>query len=170
MTAEVVKSAIPQISAAAQRVADLFRSMEVGHVVTYEMVNAAAGFDVRERRGVVATARRRVLMDDSVHIATVYGAGYKRLSPQEAAETISSDITRSRNAARKGVRKAQRIDVLALPVEQRPRFVAQATLCVLIGETTKAKNQAKLAAVASTQPENTALLAQRMALEALRSE
>lgn len=166
--AQVVRSAIPQISAASLRVIDLFRSTEIGEVVTYETVSAAAGFDVRERRYVVATAKRRVLTDDGIHMATVRGVGYKRLSAKEAADTIGSDLTRSRNAARSGTRKAQRISVLELPEAQRSRFVAQATLCALISESTKARSQDRLAAVAETRPEDTAILAQREALDALK--
>lgn len=166
---EVVRSAIPQISAAAEALVSLFRSLEVGHVVTYDTLNAAAGVDVRVKRNIVATARNRVLVDDSIHIVTVWGVGIKRISGAEAADTMPAYIQRSRSAARKGAKVAKHVDILEVPTDKRPMFVAQTTLCHLISDSTNAKNQAKLAAAASTQPANTAVLAGKMALEALKS-
>lgn len=165
----VIVPAIPQISAAAQQLVQLFRSIDVGATVTYETMSAAAGVDVRARRHVITTARNRVLVDDSVHIVAVYGVGMRRVSQQEAADTLPSYLTKARNAARKGRRVASKINVLEVPRDKRPAFVAQATLCELIGKTTTAKSQAKLAAAATTQPENTATLAAKQALDALRS-
>lgn len=164
----IVRTTIPQISAASLRVIDLFRSMAIGDVVTYETVSAAAECDVRVRRNILATARRRVLADDGIHVATVRGVGLKRLSAREAADTIGSDLLRSRNAARSGTRKAKQISVLDLPPSQRARFVARATLCSLISESTKARSQERLIAVAETRSEDTAILAQREALDALK--
>lgn len=169
MNCEVAKPAIPEISPAAQRVANLFRSSAVGDVLPYEMVNAAAGCDVRANRHIVATARNRVLMDDQVHIATVSKVGYKRLSPVEAADTLGCDLERSRNAARKGVKKAKRISVLDLPADKRNEFVGRASLCAMITEGTSTKSQEKLMAAASQQPESTAILAMKQTLEALKS-
>lgn len=166
---EVVRSAIPQISAAAEALVSLFRSLKVGDVVTYETMTAAAGVDVKSKRNIIATARNRVLTDDSIHIVTVWGAGVKRISGAEAAGTMPAYIQRSRSAARKGAKVAKHVDILDVPADKRPMFVAQATLCHLIGDSTTAKSQAKLAAAASTQPADTAVLAGKMALEALRS-
>lgn len=171
MTTEttVTRHAIQEISASAQQLIGLFRSMNVGDVVTYATANAAAGLDVKVKRYPAYTAIKRVLIDDSIHIATVRGVGFKRLSPAEAAATLPSDIGKSRRAAKRGLRKAQHVSILDVPAEKRMEFVAQATLCSLIGDAASAKGQAKLAAAASTQPENTAILAQRMALDALKA-
>lgn len=169
--ADVVRVPIQSRSEQAQRVIDLFRACPVGDVLTYETINAAAGCDVREtgHRYIVNTAKNRVLRDDGIHMAVIRGVGYKRLTEVEAAATLASDVNRSRNAARKGVVKAEHIDVLALEPDDRVKFVMRGTLCMLISESTKPKAQAKLAAVASAQPPSTAVLAQRMALEALKS-
>lgn len=166
---EIVRSAIPQISAASEALVALFRGLEVGQFATYATMTAAAGVDVLSKRNVIHTARNRVLVDDAIHIVTVYGVGAKRISSAEAADTMPAYIQRSRSAARKGAKVAKHIDILELPADKRPMFVAQATLCHLISDSTTAKSQAKLAAAASTQPTNTAVLAGKMALEALKS-
>jgi hypothetical protein len=165
----VTSPAVQQISAASQAVANLFRSAEVGDVITYEMVNAAAGCDVRQKRYIASTARNRVMVDDGVHIAAVYGVGFRRLSPAEAAETLDSDLSRARNAARKGAKRASHISVLDVPTDKRGEFVMRRSLCELIKDGTGSKGQAKLLAVANTQPADTAILAMKQTLDALKS-
>jgi hypothetical protein len=168
-TTEIVRSSIPQISAAAQRVSDLFRSMAVGDTVTYEMVNAAAGTDVRVKRYIADTARNRVLMSDSAHIATVHGIGYKRLNSREAADAVDSDMSRSRKAARRGLKKAQRVPIGDLPKDEQARHVMRTSLCMIVSESLGTKGRAKIEALACARPETMAALAQREALDALKA-
>ena len=167
--AEVTRSAIPQISAAAQRLAELFRSLEPDEVVTYETASAAAGVNVIVKRHVAATARNRVLMDDSIHIATVYGKGFKRLTTREAAEAVDGDMSRAKLAARRGVKKAERVELLELPETERARHVMRTTLCRVVAEGLGSKSRAKLE-LAAGKGENTAVLAQREALLALMGD
>lgn len=168
--AKVSKSTIPQISAAAQEVCQVFRSLAVDETATYEHLTAAVGFDVRAKPYIVRTAIKRVLADDGIHMATVRGVGLKRVSATEAAATIMpSKLSRARSAAKSCTKTAEKISVLELPVEQRASFAARATLASLIADATTQKSVAKLAAAASTQGENTAIIAGKMALKALMS-
>ncbi len=161
---DVVRTPIPMLSAAAERIIGLMKSAAEGDVLTYEMLSAAAGFDVRRRRGVLGTAKNRVMVDDKIHFAAVRGVGYKRLTLEEAAETMSADLMRARRAARRGTKKAKRIDLLSLPEAKRAQFVARTSLCDIIQEATKPRAVARIEALAT----NTAIVAQREALEAIK--
>lgn len=152
------------VGTAIGNLANLFRSMEVGEVVTYSTMNAAAEIDVRETN-VHRRAKLIVLREDAIHLGCVHGVGYKRLNPKEASEEVGSQLNRVRNAARRGVLKASKVDILALPVEERAKFVMRASLCSMISESTSSKSKEKVLELA--QKEDTAVIANRLMLQSL---
>jgi len=123
---------IPAISIETQAIISRLRDAKVNEVVTYVELSSLVKRNVQKHRGSLDTARRRLLSDDRRIFGVVLGVGLRLLAAPEAAESISADVTRVRRGARRGLRKAQAIDVLKVPQTARAALVARASLLGLI--------------------------------------
>ncbi len=163
------KPVISAMSSDTQALIDLGRSMEVGELLTYAVIQREVGFDVRKRRGPMRTALHRLLVDEGYHFDCVRTMRYRRLNNAEAAKTLARPIRRARAAARRGTRTAQKVDVLALPKDERATFVGRASLCGLMDDVSSAKSQRKLTELAS-EDTSKGLMSAKRALEALKGK
>lgn len=103
------------------------RDTQPGDIITYEALSALLGRDVREFcRGCVATARR-TLQEESLFYDTVSGVGYRRLNNEEACKATAHYLSRSRRAARRGMKHLQRVPYESLTQETQREHLTMST-------------------------------------------
>ena len=160
---------IPSLSIEAGAIMSRLRECKPGDVVTYDELSKVVGKDVRMSRGGLATARKRVEVDDRIIFETIATVGVKCLTALEAAQSMTAHVRRTRSAARRGVRKARAIDVLAVPPAERLTLIARASYLALVDGTGAPAAQKRLEAAIQTQ-DGSAFLPLQRSLEALREK
>jgi len=143
------------------------RECKPGDIVTYAELSLLLGKNAREHRGPLQAARHRLERDERMIFEVIRLVGVKCLSAPEAAASMASHVRRVRKAARKGVRKAQAIDILQVPPEARAGLVATASFLALVDSAGAPASMRRLEASVEKQPTTQFLPLQR-ALAALR--
>lgn len=72
---------------------------------TYNELSDAAGTDVRRHRGCLETARKSLLRDKQIVFEAIPGVGLKRADDAMIVDARTSDMSRIRNVARRGLKK-----------------------------------------------------------------
>ena len=125
--------------------------LNVDDVITYEQLEERLGYDVRERGYPVRKAIRRLWNDDVKFIINVRGVGYRRVTHEDAAQTLQSAPRRIRKIARTMGRKAEAIDPEQTEPETFQRTVSTAASMSVISHLTKEHQQKRLAAAAAVE-------------------
>lgn len=167
--AEVVQGqrVIHALSAESAAVISRLKECAVGQIVTYAELSSIIGYNIRERRAALHTARRRLLADERMHFATVVGEGVRRINDAEAGRSLEHDVRAARSAGRRGLRKARAIDLTEVPKDERAEIVGRASLLALIDRAGAPRAQEKILAAVKESDATDALPLQR-ALAALR--
>mgnify|MGYP001166929967 CR=1 FL=1 len=101
-----MKPTIQQLSIDSKLIAECLMQVEIGQLVTYEVLSEVIRQDATNDhgRGCIATARRMLQRDHQMVFAAVRGVGLKRLSDAEIVQTGSHSVHRVRSAARRGAK------------------------------------------------------------------
>ncbi len=127
-----MKPSIQKLSIDSQLIAERLMQVEIGQLVTYEVLSEVIRQDATNDhgRGCIATARRMLQRDHQIVFGTVRGVGLKRLSDAEIVQTGSHSVHRVRSAARRGAKMLTAVsDFDALAPADKLRH--NATLSVL---------------------------------------
>lgn len=127
-----MKPTIQKLSIDSQLIAERMMQVEIGQLVTYEVLSEVIGQDVTgdHGRGCLATARRMLQRDSQMVFDAVRGVGLKRLSDAEIVQSGARSVRRVRSAARRGSRLLTSVgDFDSLPASDKLRH--NATLSVL---------------------------------------
>ena len=85
------------------------RNSKEGELIEYGELSKLLGRDVREHcHGSMMTARK-ALVNESIFFDTIAGKGLKRLTNEEACKAAEHYVTRSRNAAAKGIKHLKHV-------------------------------------------------------------
>ena len=104
---------------------NVLRESSIGEVVTYALLSAKLGRDVREFcRGNIRTATK-ALQDDGLFFHTVRGEGLKRVDHETALEGVESGVRRIRNTARRTARRVASIDYTSLSPESQRKHLGR---------------------------------------------
>lgn len=119
---------IGRASVEAIELSKLLISSEVGEVLTYQQLNAAAKCDVQERNTVLQTARRIAQRDKQFVFGTISGVGIKRLSDEEIPDEGISAMKRSRRIAKNGMKKLECADLSKMSPETKVKAITTKTV------------------------------------------
>ena len=99
------KRALYQKSLETQQLIQHLESAEIGDIYTYETLSEVISQDVTDKGyGALQTARKNLLQQGIV-FGTIRGTGIRRLNDEEIADSGSSYIKRSKQAATKGLKQ-----------------------------------------------------------------
>jgi hypothetical protein len=121
----------PTIGRASVEAIELSKALiatEIGDVLTYTDLNAAAKCDVQVRNYVLQTARRIAQRDKSMVFGTIMGIGIKRLSDDEIPDEGISAIKRSRRIAKNGMAKMNCADIAKMSPETKIKAITTKTV------------------------------------------
>ncbi len=164
------KPAISEMGSDTKALIELLRGAEEGETITYGTILDVVGFDVRNRRGPILTAFKRLRADENMHFDCVRNEGYRRLTHAEAARTLPlKSVRRARACARKGLTISSHIDILEVPKDERAAFVGIASICGLMADVGSARSQRKLTELAASDT-SASIVSAKKALEALKSD
>jgi len=120
------------------------QNMKEGEVVPWDTLNRAAGVDVRTRRSVLYSARRRLEKDHQI-VTSIIPEGLKRNNPEEVIKIGQAHLSRSHRLAKRGMRKLATVEYDALgDGAKESHNVAMATLGAL-AHASSVRSQKRLA-------------------------
>lgn len=100
------KKAIAELSIDTQTLERRLLTVGVGETVSYDELSGLIGRDVQNgARGLLTTARRRLLKNNQMVFDAVANQGVKRLGDEAIASLGDPAINRIHNAARRGVQR-----------------------------------------------------------------
>ncbi|HVM95311.1 MAG TPA: hypothetical protein VMT89_02925 [Candidatus Acidoferrales bacterium] len=145
MTNEHTK-AIPEMSLDARMLADALRKVPKGAIIRYAVLNEIIGRDVQSTgRGVLDTARRRVLHDEGIVTEAVVNEGIKVLLDVEVVgATGESARRRIRRMTRTAVRKLTSVVYDALPNELKRKHNTEVSLLSVLAHVSTEQSAKKL--------------------------
>jgi len=132
----------PTIGRASVESLDLIRfleNVEMGKVVTYQEMNAAAKADVQIRNNILQTARRSLMKSKNMVFGTVSGIGVKRLSDEEIPDEATCHIKRARRIATKGMTILCCADMEKLTTETKIKAITTRTVLSLFAASSSRK-------------------------------
>jgi len=101
----------------------------IGQVFTYHEMNAVSKDDVQVRNTILQTARRHLMKSPhNMVFGTIAGVGIKRLSDEEIPDEGQAAVKRSRNIAKKGLRKLVCADAANMEPDTRVRHITLKTI------------------------------------------
>lgn len=111
--------AISEVSADTLALEHELLTVEVGDTVVYKQLSAVIGRNTQgNARGVLTSARRRVLRDHGALFESVIGTGLKRLDDVGKVQAAAAVLPKMRRLAKRGRQKAASVDNFeALPNE-----------------------------------------------------
>ncbi len=98
---------------------ELVKHREVGEVLTFDMIRAITGFNVRVDRGVIYGANKLLLENDSKMLISQRGVGYKVALPHEQLGHGAFRRVRASRQVKKGIREISFLRTEDLSAEQR---------------------------------------------------
>lgn len=102
---------------------------EIGQVFTYSEMNEICKDDVQIRNTILQTAKRNLLKPPyRIVFGTILGVGIKRLSDEEIPDEGAVSIKRSRNIARKGMKKMACADISKMTPETKVKHITTSTI------------------------------------------
>jgi hypothetical protein len=105
---------------------------EIGQVFTYAQLNEICKDDVQIRNTILQTAKRSLMKAPyRMVFGTIMGVGIKRLSDEEIPDEGAQAVKRSRNIARKGVKKLACADIGKMTPETKIRHITTSTVLSL---------------------------------------
>lgn len=123
------KRTIPTLSIEAQELIRRLLRATVGEVITYAELSVVAMGDVQEqKRGVLTTARKRLLEDHDMVFEAISNVGLKRLNDEEIVVTGEAPLVRINRMARRGMRKLACVDYDNLANDLQIKHNARFTL------------------------------------------
>jgi hypothetical protein len=159
-------SPIPQVSfetLAAQKVLD---ALKVGETATYDALRVAIGRDPQvSGRGLIATARRRLMRESNKVFGADPGKGLRRLSDVEMIAEGDNVVQRVRRAAKRGMAVVLSVENFAgLPEDMKLRHNATAvvlgSVAVLTGKPQRRKLTGKIAQAKALTEEDVKAIAE----------
>jgi hypothetical protein len=136
----------------AKVLSEVLAKVHVGDIVTYDILSKSIGRDVRTiARGILDTARKKVLNDRQIVFGTVRGAGLRRLTDEETVDTGEQTLASVRGATRRGMRRITAVDFDSLPNEKKILHNVYASLFGTLSHFSRAKSVKALSENASSQ-------------------
>lgn len=123
-----------------KRLEDGLRQVPINEVLTFEQMSEMAGINVRERRSVIAAARRGLLNHGGKWLANVKGIGYKICAPEYLADEARAYRKRSGRNLKRGNKILKVVDFSSLDDDGRQRTVnelGKMQLCLVAFEASK---------------------------------
>ena len=119
------------------------QSATIGQVFTYAEMSEAAKDDVQSRNTILQTARRQLMKTPHRMVfGTIAGVGIKRLSDEEIPDEGASAIKRSRNIARKGIKKLGCGNIANMTPETKVKHITTSTVLGLFSSSGSRKVRA----------------------------
>jgi hypothetical protein len=132
------KRTIPTLSIEAQELIRRLLRASVGDVISYAELSVVAMGDVQDqKRGVLTTARKRVLEDHDMVFEAISNVGLKRLNDEEIVITAEAPLVRINRLANRGKRKLACVDYDNLENELKIKYNARGTLLAFHYHSTK---------------------------------
>lgn len=126
---------IGRASVEAQDLAKFLESAEIGQVITYAELNAAAKCDVQARNTVLQTAKRQMLKPPHRMVfGTISGIGIKRLSDNDIPDEGASAVKRARRIAKKGLDKLNCADLTKVDADRKVQLITTKTVLGLFSQ------------------------------------
>lgn len=131
---------IGRASVEAQILAKYLETAQVGQVITYAELNAAAKCDVQERNTVLQTAKRQLLKTPHRMVfGTISSVGIKRLADHEIPDEGASAVKRAKRIAKVGLEKLCCADLTKLEPEDKVKAITTKTVLGLFGQSASRK-------------------------------
>lgn len=147
------RKSVGQRSAECELAIKFLRTKAVGAVISYQEGAISTGFDWREFRNILNTARNAVWSEGYYYLC-LRGVGYKRVDEVEASGYGVSEVRGIYKKARRASRKMAQIDLEKLPRDKKSEhLVTMAQFGVLIHATKPKTSESMLRGVQS-QPAN----------------
>lgn len=138
--------AIPELSVDARLLSERLAKCEPDELVTYEELGKIIGIDdVREKRGLLQTARRRVLNDKQFVFAAVANEGVKRLDDHNILSVGEQAICQVHKLTRRASRKLLCAKYDSLSKVDQVTFNAHISVLGALALVTKADKQKHIA-------------------------
>lgn len=118
----------------------------VGDVVEYEELTKLIGRDIRGAARHSLQSAIRLCQKDGREFGAVMNVGIKRLSPEEIVVAAEDQIARSRNAAKRGMRRLANADFAKLSADDQLRHNATASVLGVLSLFGKQKSVEKVRA------------------------
>lgn len=134
---------IPELSIDAQTIEKFLDTLDPGTIATYEELTRLIGRDVRQDRGPLNTAIRRLVRNQKV-FAAVRGVGFKRLSDSEILGLTPSALASMSNKARRTAKKLAAVDYNSLSREQQTQHNTALSVLAVVNYMAKPSNIKKL--------------------------
>lgn len=143
--------AIPELSIDTQTIERLLAVVAVGEMLSYDVMTEAIGRDVQNgARHILKSACLRLLRDQQMVFAPVWGQGIKRLDDIGIVGTGVSTLKRVHNLARRGARTLAAVqDFNALPNETKVKHNLMAAQLGMLSQITSGRLAKKLEAATS---------------------
>jgi len=146
-----MKKTIAEVSSETLKCESVLGSLKVGESVSYSILQAAMGRDPQENgRGMLTSARRRLLREKSMVFGIVPGDGVKRLGDVEMIGHGDNVLTRIRRSARRGMAVVLAVENFAglpeaLKLKHNTTAVVLGSVAVLSGRPGQKKLAGKIA-------------------------
>ena len=115
----------PEHAAIVERLADQLGALSIGGTLTYSAASAACGRDVAgQYRYLLTAAREKAEKNHGCLFECVRTVGVKRLPANEAPDVGLASIRRVRKAAKRGVRRLDRLNANSLSEPETRRVVS----------------------------------------------
>jgi hypothetical protein len=108
--------------------------------VSYQALNAAVGFDVRQRRSNLSSARHIMRQEHGVDFQTIRGIGLKIATNQEVIGSAQRDRRNIGKRSRRSVMNLYKCcDYTGLPNEDKPRYNTEFAVLSTLAHMTQEK-------------------------------
>lgn len=121
-----------------------FAALADGAIMDYEQIESLIGYDVRDKRSIMASVVRALRRDHSVLIEAVPNVGYQRCTQVQKVGKVDKRMTRQQRAVQEATKDIRAIDYKSLSETDRRRVDAQMTHASLFSHLLTAKNRAKM--------------------------
>lgn len=136
---------IPSISIEAQEVIRRLEKTEIGDIVTYgELALLCGGNPQRNKRHVLYTARKRMLLDNQFVFETVMNTGIKRIDDHEIVNTSQRSIKQAHRLSKRAVQKLTCVDFSRLDNRSKILHNAHMSVFGVLAYVTETKHVRKL--------------------------
>lgn len=144
-----------------------FRKLAVGDIITYKQMNECVGYELRpDHRHKMERARDKVLREDMIHLVTIKNEGYTRVDQDKAVVCADSRFTTRLKGARRRARATIKgVMIGKLTGSAKTLAFALQAKQAFIGKLTRGETQKKLEAAAENK---TAFLSASETLERLK--
>lgn len=146
--------AVPDLSIDTQTIERLLSVVDVGEFVSYEDLSSAIGRNVQNgARHILKSAQTRLLRDQQMVFAPVWGKGMKRLDDVGIVGTGVSTLRRVHNLARRGAKTLAAVqDFEALPNDSKVQHNLMAAQLGMLSHVTSGRIAKRLEAHAKQSP------------------